>query len=296
MNKTNLGAEGLVCSLMLAFLISSCHLSSVQYLFSISLKVSSSWPETALIFNFSLMISSSSSSILRCSLLMFISAYSERESDCLSLIWICLIWSWYFSSLLLAFSSDTSRAFWFSPMAASSSSMTTTRASAFFTLSSARLSSSSIMARERARLSYFISFSLAILLASLRLMSISSISTSLFIVFDSQCLHDFTMLSASFDMCASFITVVASFSTEMRDSSSRRRTLRFWAFTSSSLSLKSFSASSILAAESWSFSMISSMEVSNFCTFLPMSRIIFSYSSLSLLLSFVLSSYSLIFL
>ena len=36
-----------------------------QYLLSISSKVSSSWPETALIFNFSLMISSSSSSILR---------------------------------------------------------------------------------------------------------------------------------------------------------------------------------------------------------------------------------------
>ena len=35
-----------------------------QYLLSISSKVSSSWPETALIFNFSLMISSSSSSIL----------------------------------------------------------------------------------------------------------------------------------------------------------------------------------------------------------------------------------------
>merc|ERR1719282_1245520 len=84
-----------------------------------------------------------------------------------------------------------------------------------------------IEARERARLSYFISFSDAILLASLKLMSISSISTSLFIVFDSQCLQDFTMLSASFDMWASFITVVASFSTEMRDSSSRRRTLRF---------------------------------------------------------------------
>merc|ERR1711971_821904 len=192
------------------------------------------------------MISSSSSSILRWSLLMFISAYSERESDCLRRIWICLIWSWYFSSRRRAFSSDTSRAFWFSPMAASSSSMTTTRASAFFTHSSARLSSSSIMARDRARLSYFISFSEAILRASLRLMSISSISTSLFIVFDSQCLHDFTMLSASLDMCASFITVVASFSTEMRDSSSRRRTRRFWAFTSSSLSLKSFSASSIL--------------------------------------------------
>ena len=59
------GLGDLVCSLMLAFLISSCHCSSVQYLFSISLKVSSSWPETALIFNFSLMISSSSSSILR---------------------------------------------------------------------------------------------------------------------------------------------------------------------------------------------------------------------------------------
>merc|ERR1719184_311743 len=102
MNKTNLGAEGLVCSLMLAFLISSCHCSSVQYLFSISLKVSSSWPETALIFNFSLMISSSSSSILRWSLVMFISAYSERESDSFSLMFSCLIWSWYFSSLLLA--------------------------------------------------------------------------------------------------------------------------------------------------------------------------------------------------
>merc|ERR1719184_615867 len=184
MNKTNLGAEGLVCSLMLAFLISSCHCSSVQYLFSISLKVSSSWPETALIFNFSLMISSSSSSILRCSLLMFISAYSERESDCLSLIWICLIWSWYFSSLLLAFSSDTSSCFWFSPICPSSSSILTTLVSAILTLSPARLSSSSIMARERARLSYFISLSVAILLASFKLLSKVSISISLFIVLD----------------------------------------------------------------------------------------------------------------
>ena len=139
------GLGDLVCSLMLAFLISSCHCSSVQYLFSISLKVSSSWPETALIFNFSLMISSSSSSILRgkvtlilmlvdkindygvlsnariwivrdedesqanelsswrrsmvesnlrWSLVMFISAYSERESDSFSLMFSCLIWSW----------------------------------------------------------------------------------------------------------------------------------------------------------------------------------------------------------
>ena len=79
---------------VLAFLISSCHkLFTVQYLFSISLKVSSSWPDTALILSFSLMISSSSSSILRWSLLMFISAYSERESDCFKRIWICLIWS-----------------------------------------------------------------------------------------------------------------------------------------------------------------------------------------------------------
>merc|ERR1712226_285059 len=115
-------------------------------------------------------------------------------------IWICLIWSWYFSSLLLAFSSETSRAFWFSPIAASSSSITTTLASAFFTLSSARFSSSSIMARERAKLSYFISLSEAIFLASLKLMSISSISTSLFIVLDSQCRQPLTMLSASFDM------------------------------------------------------------------------------------------------
>merc|ERR1712008_178288 len=55
------------------------------------------------------------------------------------------------------------------------------------------LSSSSIMARERAKLSYFISLSEAIFLASLRLMSISSISTSLFIVLDSQCLQPLTM-------------------------------------------------------------------------------------------------------
>merc|ERR1712210_129762 len=47
------------------------------------------------------MISSSSSSILRGSLVMFISAYSDRESDSFSLMFSCLIWSWYFSSLLL---------------------------------------------------------------------------------------------------------------------------------------------------------------------------------------------------
>merc|ERR1711872_489809 len=119
----------------------------------------SSWPDTALIFNFSLIISSSSSSILKWSLLIFISAYSERLSACFSLMFNCLICSWYFSSLFLAFSSLTSSCFWFSPIAASSSSMTTTRASAVFTLSSARFSSSSIIDRERAKLSYFISLS-----------------------------------------------------------------------------------------------------------------------------------------
>merc|ERR1711978_293215 len=67
------------------------------------------------------MISSSSSSILRWSLVMFISAYSERESESFSLMFSCLIWSWYFSSLLLAFSSEISSCFWFSPMADNSS-------------------------------------------------------------------------------------------------------------------------------------------------------------------------------
>merc|ERR1712080_686270 len=49
------------------------------------------------------------------------------------------------------------------------------------------------MARDLAKLSYFISLSKAILLASLRLVSISSISTSLFMVLDSQCLQDLTI-------------------------------------------------------------------------------------------------------
>merc|ERR1719260_326659 len=180
---------------------------------------------------------------------MFISAYSDRDSDCFSLMLICLICSWYFSSLLLAFSSDTSSCFWFSPIAPSSSSIFTTLVSAILTLSPARLSSSSIMARDRARLSYFISLSVAILLASFKLVSISSISTSLFMVLDSQCLQDLTILSASLDMRASFIQVLASLVTEPRDSSSSSSTRRDWAFTSSSLSLKSFSASSILAAD-----------------------------------------------
>merc|ERR1719330_2344506 len=157
-----------------------------QYLLSISLNVSSSWEDTALIFIFSLIISSSKSSILRWSLLMFISAYSERASACFSLIRICLICSWYFSSLFLAFSSDTSNCFWLSPMAWSSSSMTTTLVSALLTLSPALLSSSSIIARDRARLSYFISLSAPILFASLMFLSSSSISISLFMVLLSQ--------------------------------------------------------------------------------------------------------------
>ena len=52
-----------------------------------------------------------------------------------------------------------------------------------------------------------------IFLASRRLLSVVSISTSLFMVLFSQCLHPFTMLSASLDMVASLNTVVASFST-----------------------------------------------------------------------------------
>merc|ERR1712133_122392 len=138
---------------------------------------------------------------------MFISAYSDLASACLSLILICLIWSWYFSSLLLAFSSDTSNCFWFSPMAWSSSSMMTTLLSAFLTRSPALLSSSIIMARERARLSYFISLSEPILVASLLWLSRVSISASLFMVLDSQCLAFLMMLSASLLMWANFITV-----------------------------------------------------------------------------------------
>merc|ERR1712156_1254018 len=197
-----------------------------QYLFSISLNVSSSWEETALIFIFSLMISSSRSSILRWSLLMFISAYSDLDSACFRRMLICLICSWYFSSLFLAFSSEISSCFWLSPMALSSVSMWETLSSAILTLSPARFNSSSIMARERAKLSYFISLSEAIFLASLRLLSIVSISTSLFIVLFSHFLQPFTMLSASLDMLASLNTVVASFSTLIRHSSSRRRTRR----------------------------------------------------------------------
>ena len=65
-----------------------------QYLFNISLNVSSSWFDMALIFSFSLIISSSSSSILRWSLLMFISAYSDFASVSFSLLLIILICSW----------------------------------------------------------------------------------------------------------------------------------------------------------------------------------------------------------
>merc|ERR1712156_817086 len=235
-----------------------------QYLLSISLKVSSSWEETALIFIFSLMISSSRSSILRWSLLMFISAYSDLDSACFRRMLICLICSWYFSSLFLAFSSEISSCFWFSPIVWSSSSMTTTLDSALFTLSSARFNSSSIMARERAKLSYFISLSVPILLAFLILLSNSSITTSLFIVLFSHPLIPFTILSASLDMLASLWTVVASFSVLILTSSSIRTHLRAAAFTSSSLSLNSFSASSILEADCCSFSRVSSMRVSCF--------------------------------
>merc|ERR1712083_959682 len=115
-----------------------------------------------------------------------IGGYSDRESDSFSLMFSCLIWSWYFSSLLLAFSSEISSCFWFSPMADNSSSIFTTLSSAILTRSSARLSSSSIIARERARLSDFISLSDAILLASLRFVSRVSISISLFMFLDSQ--------------------------------------------------------------------------------------------------------------
>ena len=79
-------------------------------------------------------------------------------------------------------------------------------------------------------------YSLPILLASLRFLSSSSISTSLFMVALSQCLHPLTMLSASLDMRASFNTVVASFSTLMRHSSSNNINLLDWLLTSSSLS------------------------------------------------------------
>merc|ERR1712121_63668 len=205
---------------------------------------------------------------------------------------ICLICSLYFSSLVLAFSSDTSSCFWFSPIAPSSSSIFTTLVSAILTLSPARLSSSSIMARERARLSYFISLSVAILRASFRLLSRVSISISLFIVLLSQCLAPLMILSASLDMRASFITVVASFSTEIRASSSIRRTRRAEAFTSSSLSLNSFSASSILAEEACSFSQISSILVSSFWTFLPVSLIWQSKLSLIPFDSLMTLSYS----
>merc|ERR1712156_238247 len=183
-----------------------------QYLFSISVNVSSSWEETTFIFIFSLMISSSRSSILWWSLLMFISAYSDLDSACFKRMLICLICSWYFSSLFLAFSSEISSCFWFSPMVDSSASMTPTLCSAFLTLSLDLLSSSSIIARDLARLSYFISLSAPIPLASLIFLSSSSISTSLFMVLLSQCLQPFTMLSASLDMRASLRTVLASFS------------------------------------------------------------------------------------
>merc|ERR1719273_250047 len=197
-----------------------------------------------------------------------------------TIILTSVIWAWYFSSLLLAFSSDTSSCFWFSPMADNSSSMVTTRLSAFFTLSSARRSSSSIIANDRARLSYFISFSEAILRASLVFLSKPSSSTSLFMVLDSHSLIPFTILSASFDMWASFKIVLASFSTEMLLSVSMRTHRRHWAFTSSSLSRNSFSAISYLESEAWSFSIISSKLHSYFCTFFERSRI--SASSLSL--------------
>merc|ERR1711983_522532 len=172
-------------------------------------------------------------------------------------------------------------------MAWSSSSMTTTLVSALFTLSPALLSSSSIMARERAKLSYFISLSAPILFASLRFLSSSSISTSLFMVLLSQWRHPLTMLSASLDMTASLSTVVASFSTLMVHSSSRSISLLAWLLTSSSLSLNSFSASSIFEDDAWSFSIVSSILVSNFWTFLPTSLISASYLSLVLLYSLV---------
>merc|ERR1719429_45235 len=235
-----------------------------QYLLSISWNVSSNCPQTTLIFIFSRIISSSSSSILKCSLLMFISAYSDLDSACFNLMLICLICSWYFSSLFLAFSSLISSCFWFSPMFCSSASMTPTLDSAFLTLSLDLFSSSSIMARDLAKLSYFISLSAPILFASLMFLSSSSFTTSLFMVLLSQCLHPFTMLSASLDMTASLSTVVASFSTLIRHSSSSSISLLDWLLTSSSLSLNSFSASSILADEAWSFSRVSSILVSNF--------------------------------
>merc|ERR1719429_920529 len=217
-----------------------------QYLLSISWNVSSNCPQTTLIFIFSRIISSSSSSILKCSLLMFISAYSDLDSACFNLMLICLICSWYFSSLFLAFSSLISSCFWFSPMFCSSASMTPTLDSAFLTLSLDLFSSSSIMARDLAKLSYFISLSAPILFASLMFLSSSSISTSLFIVLLSQCLHPLTILSASFDITANLSTVVASFSTLMPDSFSRRSTRLDCALTSSSLSLYSASNCSIL--------------------------------------------------
>merc|ERR1719260_407705 len=57
------------------------------------------------------------------------------------------------------------------------------------------------------------------------------------------------MLSASFDISASFRTVFASFSVDIRVSSSIKRQRRLAALTSSSLSLYSFSASSIRTVE-----------------------------------------------
>merc|ERR1719208_486485 len=131
---------------------------------------------------------------------------------------------------------------------------------------------------------------------SLICLSRVSISTSLFMVLFSRSLIPLTILSASLDMLASLKMVTASFSVWILNSSSIKTHLLVAALTSSSLSLNSFSASSILLTEDWSFSIVSSMLVSSLVTRLELSRMSASNLSLMPFASLVASSYSEIFL
>merc|ERR1712156_119019 len=140
---------------------------------------------------------------------MFISPYSYRASAILnrSISWRIL--SCNLSSLSWAFSAEISSCFMFSPTASNSSSTAFNFDPANSARSTALLSSSSWTPHLRVISSSFCSLSEAILVVSLKFLSASSISTSLFMDLFSKYLTFFKIPSASLEAIANLVTVSA---------------------------------------------------------------------------------------
>merc|ERR1719150_3615137 len=110
--------------------------------------------------------------------------------------------------------------------------------------------------------SWFCSLSDAIFVVSLKFLSASSISTSLFMVLFSKYLTCFKIASASLEARASLVTVSAKLPSAFLASSSMSMIRRLRALTSSSAFLKFFSASSRVVRALFNLSFVSSKSTS----------------------------------